>query len=106
VAPLLALARPRQSEASVRRTYAEKMRPARASGGAAAIAAYDMGRVLGRVRQPLMIVRPRDDLWQATARARALRPDADYAELPDLGHGLWDVAPARMARLARGFFDR
>lgn len=96
---------PGQSTASVLRTYAEKMRPGARDRGARAIAAYDMGSTLRRLRQPLMIVRPRDDLWEATARGRALRPDAAYAELPDLGHGLWEVAPGRMATLARGFFD-
>ena len=97
---------PGQSRASVLRTYAEKMRPGARERGATAIAAYDMARALAGLRQPLMIVRPRDDLWDATARARTLRPDAAYVELPDVGHGLWEVAAARMATLARGFFDR
>jgi len=50
-------------------------------------------------------VRPKDDLWEASARARALRGDAAYAELPEFGHGLWDAAPERMVALIRGFFD-
>jgi len=97
---------PGQDRPSVLRTYAEKMRPGARERGAVAIAAYDMAGALKRVDRPLMIVRPRDDLWDATARARALRPDAAYAELPDLGHGLWEVAPDRMATLARDFLDR
>jgi hypothetical protein len=52
-----------------------------------------------------MIVRPRDDLWEATARAGALRPESAYVELPEFGHGLWEVAADRMGTLARGFFD-
>lgn len=95
---------PGQTREDVLRTYAEKMRPGARERGATAIAAYDMAGALALIDKPLMIVRPRDDLWEATARARALRPDADYAELPDLGHGLWSVAPERMAALLRGFF--
>jgi pimeloyl-ACP methyl ester carboxylesterase len=96
---------PGQERTSVLRTFAEKMRPGARERGARAIAAYDMGRAVSRIRQPLMIVRPKDDLWEATARARTLRPDAAYAELPELGHGLWEVAPERMATMARRFFD-
>lgn len=94
---------PGQSRADVLRTYAEKMRPGARERGATAIAAYDMAAGLRAVRQPLLIARPKDDLWDATARARALRPDAAHAELPELGHGLWSVAPERMARLICDF---
>jgi pimeloyl-ACP methyl ester carboxylesterase len=96
---------PGQQRASVLRTFAEKMRPGARERGAIAIAGYDMARAVSRIRQPLMIARPKDDLWEATARARTLRPDAAYAELPELGHGLWEVAPERMAALARRFLD-
>jgi pimeloyl-ACP methyl ester carboxylesterase len=96
---------PGQLRASVLRTFAEKMRPGARERGARAIAAYDMAKALSRIRQPLMIVRPKDDLWDATARARTLRRDTAYSELPELGHGMWEVAPGRMAALVRRFLD-
>ena len=94
---------PGQTREMVMRTYAEKMRPGARERGASAIAAYDMADALARVRQPLMIIRPRDDLWDATGRAMAVRPDAPVQELPDLGHGLWDVASDRMGEIIDGF---
>lgn len=96
---------PGQTRESVLRTYGEKMRPGARERGAAAIAAYDMAGALQGLAQPLMILRPRDDLWEATARAIALRPDARSLDLPDLGHGMWDVAPERLANLLESFLS-
>jgi pimeloyl-ACP methyl ester carboxylesterase len=95
---------PDQSLVSLKRGFAEKLRPGARERGATAIAAFDTGAALAASRHPLMIVRPRDDLWEATGRAMALRPDAPALALPDYGHGLFDVIPARMAAIARDFF--
>jgi len=97
---------PGQSPASVLRTYAEKMRPGARERGARAIAAFDMAAALQAVTTPLLLMRPKDDLWEATARAFELRPDASHIELPDLGHGVWEVAPERLEGIARDFLDR
>lgn len=96
---------PGQSKASVLATFSEKMRPGVRERGAKAILAYDIAPTLKAAVQPLMIVRVQDDLWAATARARALRPDAGYVELPEYGHGLFHAAPGRMEEVAREFFD-
>lgn len=96
---------PGQSEQSVFATFSEKMRPGVRERGAKAILAYDIAPVLEAASHPLMIIRVRDDLWEASARARALRQDAKYLELPEYGHGLFHVAPQEMDRIARDFFD-
>jgi len=96
---------PGQTRDSVLRSFAEKMRFGARERGAQAIAAFDMASALTAIRQPLMLVRPKDDLWEASARARSLRGDAVYAELSEFGHGLWDAAPDRMVELIRDFFD-
>ncbi len=96
---------PGQSEASVFATFSEKMRPGVRERGAKAILAYDIAPVLTSAAHPMMIVRVQDDLWTATARARALRPDAEYLELSEFGHGLFHAAPGRMEEIARSFFD-
>jgi len=94
---------PGQSQHSVLRTFAEKMRPGARERGAHAIMRYDMATALQQLTPPLMILRPRDDLWDATDRAMKLRPDARSVELPDLGHGMWEAAPERTARLIDDF---
>jgi pimeloyl-ACP methyl ester carboxylesterase len=96
---------PGQSTASVFATFAEKMRPGARERGARAILAYDVRTVLQDARHPLMIVRVKDDLWEPSARAHRLRPDARYVELPQYGHGLFHVAPERMDTILRGFLD-
>ena len=55
------------------------------------------------VKQPTLVLRPRDDLWDATARARGSLPDARFVDLADFGHGLFDVAPAVVASQVREF---
>jgi len=85
-------------------SFAEKLRSGeRGAWGAEAVMRYPFGARLAAVTQPLMIVRPRDDLWEATARARAVVPGAQFVDLPDLGFGLFEVAPERLATLIRGF---
>jgi pimeloyl-ACP methyl ester carboxylesterase len=70
------------------------------------VLAYDTAAALERATAPLLLVRPRDDLWTATGRARALRPDARWVELPGYGHGLFHAAPQRMDAILRDFLDR
>lgn len=94
---------PGQSIESALRGYAEKLRPGvRAERRAAAILAHDMADTLRRLAETdfrITLVRPKDDLWDASARARPLLPDAPFIELPDHGHGLFEVAPDRMAEI-------
>ncbi len=96
---------PGQSVDSVKRTYAEKMRPGARERGAQAVVAYDLSVALGKIGQPLLVIRPRDDLWEATQRAKALVPDAQWVEMPDYGHGVFEVAAGELAELIDGFLD-
>jgi pimeloyl-ACP methyl ester carboxylesterase len=85
--------------------------PARASGGAdapgadlaAAAAAYALRERLGRVSQPLLILRPRDEWWDATARVRETQPAARIVDLPDHGPDLFQSAPGAVADAMRAF---
>lgn len=96
---------PGQGVDSVLATFAAKVRPGVRERGARAILAHDTGAALQAATAELYIVRVHDDLWEATARARALRPEARYTELADFGHGVFHAAPRRMDRLLRAFFD-
>ena len=96
---------PGQTLDDVLKSFAEKMRPSARQQGARAIVTFEMAEALRVLRQPLLIVRPKDDLWEATARAIALRPDAMCVTLPDFGLGLWSAAAERMVKILREFLD-
>ena len=94
---------PGQTVDSVKRTYAEKMRPGARERGATAVVGYDLGAVLPLIDKPTLVMRPKDDLWEATARARPLLSEALWVELPHYGHGLFEVAAGEMAALVDCF---
>ena len=58
------------------------------------------------VRQPALVLRPKDELWEASGRARPLMPGAEWQDLPDCGAGLFTVAAAPIAARVRSFLDR
>lgn len=94
---------PGQDFHSIARSFHAKMRPGARERGPQAILAYDMTADLHGLAHPVMIMRPRDDLWEATARVKALLPEVPWVDLPDYGHGLFEVAPAMMHELTRDF---
>lgn len=58
---------------------------------------------LGRLSQPILIVRPRDEWWEATLRARELVPRARILDLPEVSAEAFEVAPERLAAALREF---
>jgi len=78
----------------------------RAYLGARATHHWSAPERLKRVRQPTLVLHPRDELWAVAARARPLLPDAEWHELPEHGAGLFGVAPAPLAARVRTFLDR
>ena len=70
---------------------------------AAAAAAYALRERLGRVSQPLLVLRPRDQWWDATARVRETQPAARVLDLPDQGPDVFRSAPGAVADAVRGF---
>lgn len=84
--------------------FAEKLRNGpNAWWGANAVMNWQARERLPLVRQPVLVLRPRDDLWEATARARALLPDARLVDLPDFGFGVFETAPEVIAGQIRAF---
>jgi pimeloyl-ACP methyl ester carboxylesterase len=85
--------------------------PPRPQGGAsapgddlaAAAAAYALRERLGRVSQPLLVLRPRDEWWDATARVREMQPAARMVDLSDHGADLFQSAPGAVSDTVRGF---
>jgi pimeloyl-ACP methyl ester carboxylesterase len=88
-------------------SFAEKLRNGeRAWWGASAAISYPMQERLPRIKQPTLVLRPHDDLWENTLRVRKLLPHAPILDLPDVGFGLFDMAPVEIAGYIREFLDK
>ena len=68
-----------------------------------AAAQYPLRERLGRLSQRLLVLRPRDDLWEATARVREVLPATRVVELPESGLEALAQAPQRIAEAVREF---
>ena len=60
---------------------------------------------LAALQQPVMVLRPNDDLWEPTDRARSLIRHGGMVDLPDWGHGFLDYQTSEAAALVRAFLD-
>jgi pimeloyl-ACP methyl ester carboxylesterase len=69
-------------------------------------AGYQVGERLPLVRQPLFVMRARDEHWETTGRAEALLRDARRVDLERPDGAVFDGDAAEVIRLARDFFDR
>jgi pimeloyl-ACP methyl ester carboxylesterase len=49
------------------------------------------GERLRQIGQPVFIIRPRDDLWDSTPRAREFLPRARALDLPQMGANLFET---------------
>jgi pimeloyl-ACP methyl ester carboxylesterase len=77
-----------------------------AAWGPAAAANYAAGERPPLLRQPAVVLRPRDEFWEMTARAEALLHEARRVDLPGQNGGLLDTGVAEVVRYARELFDR
>lgn len=92
---------------TLRRFFTEKQRAGeRGWWGARAVFRHDTRSVLPRLDQPILAVRARDDLWDSMPRAEDLINPVAWIDLPDYGHGMFDVIPDELAAMTRDFLDR
>jgi pimeloyl-ACP methyl ester carboxylesterase len=68
-----------------------------------AAAQYPLRERLARVSQRLLVLRPRDDLWEATGRVREVLAATRLLELPQGGLEALAQAPQRIAEASREF---
>jgi pimeloyl-ACP methyl ester carboxylesterase len=86
------------------RAFAEKLHNgSHAWWGLGAAFDYPARDRLGRVQQPTLLLRLKDEWWEATARGRELLPKARLVELPELGLGALETAPAALSNALRDF---
>jgi pimeloyl-ACP methyl ester carboxylesterase len=70
---------------------------------AAALTHYPARERLARLTQKLLVVRPKDDLWEASWGIREVLPAARVADLDVPGGQLFAAAPARLFEAVRDF---
>jgi pimeloyl-ACP methyl ester carboxylesterase len=71
--------------------------------GVEAAAHYPLRERLARLSQRLLVVRPRDDLWEPTARVRDVLPGSRLVDLEQPASELLASAPQRVADAMREF---
>jgi pimeloyl-ACP methyl ester carboxylesterase len=86
------------------RAFAEKLKSGIHTAWALAAAQqYGSRERLALVTQTALVLRPKDDFWEATLRARELLPKARFADLPEQGNGLFEAAPEVVVEATREF---
>lgn len=68
--------------------------------------AYPASERLPLIRQPVLLMRNKDSLWEPTQRARPWLGDVQVLDLPEYGNGLFHTAPRAVAKHLRTFLDR
>ena len=118
VAAELAITRPKQVrrvvmvgapalDASARRSYRDLSAPEGTPRGAlwarAALIDWDADARLRLVKQPLLVLRPKDSFWEAGGRVASLVPGAKIVDLPEQDRNLLEKAPELVARQVSAF---
>ena len=86
------------------RAFADKLRSG--SYGAWALAAaqqYASRERLALVTQTALVLRPKDEFWEATLRAREVLPKARFVDLATQGNALFEVAPEVVVESTKEF---
>jgi pimeloyl-ACP methyl ester carboxylesterase len=95
---------PRIDTAWKQQSFAENLRSGpRAYWGYEAVYGYDLEAALPRLRQPVLLIAPEDDLWLPTQRAVPLIPDVRVLPLPGAGHGLFELERDTIASALQAF---
>lgn len=66
---------------------------------------YDMAGRLPRVKQPILVLDPDDDLHQYSSRAEGKMQRGEILHLPNWGHGFLDVHTDEVRRIVSNFLD-
>jgi pimeloyl-ACP methyl ester carboxylesterase len=64
---------------------------------------YAVRERLSLLTQPVLLIRPRDELWDATSRVREVLPKARCVDLSEQGTGVFELAPELVAEATKDF---
>jgi pimeloyl-ACP methyl ester carboxylesterase len=74
-----------------------------ASWGMQAAAQYPLKERLRLITQPVLVLRPRDEFWDATSHVRDLVPSARTVDFPNAGRGWYQIAPEALVDATSAF---
>jgi hypothetical protein len=77
----------------------------RADWGHMAAFAYPLAERLPLIHQPVLVLNPKDDVWNNTQRAPAFLRDGRLLDLPGWGHGFLALHASEAAHMVRSFLD-
>jgi pimeloyl-ACP methyl ester carboxylesterase len=86
------------------RAFAEKLKSGvHAAWALAAAQQYAARERLALISQTTLVLRPRDELWDATLRAREVLPKARCVDLPEHGSAVFEAAPETIVESVKDF---
>jgi pimeloyl-ACP methyl ester carboxylesterase len=95
---------PRAAIEAVARAFADKLRSGpQGAWGMAATVQYPVRERLALITQPTLVLRPKDEFWDVTARAREFLLKARVVDLPEQGPALFETAPEAAASAIKDF---
>lgn len=88
--------------------WARLLNPSISWWGHNAAFTYDSAAAIPKVKHPILILNPEDDVFERTPRARDLlaHPESRIHDLPGWSHGFLDLKTDEAAHLVRGFLDK
>jgi pimeloyl-ACP methyl ester carboxylesterase len=96
-------------DAEERRSYRDLSAPEGTPTGAlwarAAVIDWDADQRLPLLKQPLLVLRPRDNFWEAGGRVTRLVPGARVVDLPEHDRNVFEKAPALVAKQVAAFLS-
>jgi pimeloyl-ACP methyl ester carboxylesterase len=89
---------PGQTDAMIDRNFQDKIRAGnRQSWAIKGVFAYPLREKLTKLPQPTLVLRSGDSLWDGTGEAAAIIPNATRLDRAEMGHGLFDAFPEKLA---------
>jgi pimeloyl-ACP methyl ester carboxylesterase len=98
---------PGQTDAMIERNFQDKVRAGnRQSWAIKGVFAYPLREKLAAVKQPTLVLRSGDSLWDGTGEAAGILPNATLLDRKDMAHGLFDAFAERLAADIGAFLNR
>jgi pimeloyl-ACP methyl ester carboxylesterase len=98
---------PGQTDEMIQRNFQDKVRAGnRQSWAIKGVFAYPLRASLPKLKQPALVLRSGDSLWDGSGEAAGLMPKGEKLDHQDMGHGLFDAYAGKLAGEIAAFLNR